>query len=93
MKKILKIILLIVVIICLLTTLSKYKKADATVNTEIQTNIPPKEEHGVTGIDIVKSENNDYNYLEDFQYELLEDRIILKKYTGKESILEIKSRL
>ena len=50
-----------------------------------------KEEHGVTNVDVKKSDNELYGSIDDFSYDISENKIILNKYTGKSDILEIKA--
>ena len=50
-----------------------------------------QEEHGITGIEVQKSEEELCGSIEDFSYELSGDTIILDEYNGKSEILEVKS--
>lgn len=48
-------------------------------------------ENGVIGIEVQKSEEEKYGNIEDFSYEISDNKIILNKYKGKSEILEIKA--
>lgn len=62
------------------------------IETSIANRYSEKEEqHGVIGVEVQKSEEEQYGSIEDFSYDLLEDTIILKKYTGSAETLEIQS--
>lgn len=50
-----------------------------------------EEQHGVTGVEVQKSEEEKYGSIEDFDYELSGDTVKIEKYTGKAEILEIQS--
>lgn len=67
--------------------------ADRTEQKEEEQKEDPQQEEqrGVTGIEVQKSDEEQYGNIEDFSYELSENRIILKKYTGKAKTLEIQA--
>lgn len=64
---------------------------ETNTSASLDDNSSKDEQHGITGIDVQKPEEEMYGSIEDFSYDLSEDIIILKKYTGSEETLEIQS--
>ena len=96
MKKkggILKIVLLVIVVLGIIGALlgKSDGEDDKKANSSVADNKETEEQNGVTGVEVQKSEEEQYGSIEDFSYELSGDTIILKKYTGKAEILEIQS--
>lgn len=48
-----------------------------------------KNQQGITGIEVQKSNDEKYGSINDFQYELSDNKILLKEYNGKSKVLEI----
>lgn len=68
-------------------------KIEQANNSDIEKNTEKDKdkENGVIGIEVQKSEEEKYGNIEDFSYEISDNKIILNKYKGKSEILEIKA--
>lgn len=90
---ILKTVLLVIVVLGVIGALfgKSDSKNDNEVNSSVADNGKQEEQHGVTGVEVQKSEEERYGSIEDFSYELSGDTIILQKYTGKAETLEIQA--
>lgn len=92
---ILKTILIAIIVLGVIGVLfgsEKDKSEETNVPiAENPNNQESEEQHGVTGVEVLKSEETQYGNIEDFKYELSGNTIVLNKYTGKAETLEIQA--
>lgn len=90
-NKIYLIILLVIMILGTVSMLSRKNKGREDESVNYSNSVQTEEKHGVIGIEVKKPEKEKYGSIKDFDYELSDKKIMLKEYTGKTEILEIKS--
>lgn len=89
MKKKIVAMMLAVSMLLTFTACGDSEKSDSkTEQSEKQDN--KKEEKGVTGVEVQKDESEKYGVINDFDYDISGDTVILHGYDGKCKVLEIK---
>lgn len=86
-----KTVLLAVVILGVLGVLFGNSDRHSDIEVSTTEDTVQNEVQGVTGIAVVKSEDDTYGSINDFRYEISDNEVSLKSYAGKEEVLEIKT--
>lgn len=86
-----KTVLLAVVILGILGVLFGKNDQQLDIVANTSEDAVQSEAHGVTGVEVVKPEDDGSDNIDDFRYEISGDEVLLKSYSGKEEVLEIKT--